>query len=488
MNCDKTLMRLYAVTDQMWTGEQTLYQQVEAALQGGVTCVQLREKEMPDDDFLAEAIEIKELCHRYCVPLIINDNVKVAVRAGADGIHVGQHDMQAAKVREQIGPDMILGVSAQTVEQALLAEKNGADYLGVGAVFDTSTKKDADAVAHETVKAISQSVSIPICAIGGISKDNILELSSTGIDGVALVSAIFASKDIRKECELLRALSEQMVGMKKILTIAGSDSSGGAGIQADIKTVTAHGMYAMSAITALTAQNTTGVYGVLDTPPEFVAQQLDCVFSDIVPDAVKIGMVSSSAIIKIIAEKLEEHEAKNIVVDPVMVSTSGSRLLSEEALDALITQLLPLGTVITPNVPEAEVLCGFAIQDKEDMLRAAASIAGKLGCAVLVKGGHLRGDAADVLYEKGQAFWFQQPRVDNPNTHGTGCTLSSAIACNLAESRTLRESIRRAKAYLTGALKAGLDLGKGSGPLNHMYHMYQQFVAAATHETACGDQ
>lgn len=471
MNCDKTLMRLYAVTDRAWTGEHTLYQQVEAALQGGATCVQLREKEMSDEAFLAEAIEMKELCHRYHVPLIINDNVEVAIKSGADGIHVGQHDMQAAQVREQIGPNMILGVSAQTVGQALLAEKNGADYLGVGAVFDTSTKKDADAVSHDTVRAIHRAVSIPICAIGGISKDNILELSGTGIDGVALVSAIFASKDIKKTCETLRALSEKMVGMKKVLTIAGSDSSGGAGIQADIKTITAHGMYAMSAITALTAQNTTGVYGVLDTPPEFVAQQLDCVFSDIVPDAVKIGMVSSSAIIHVIADKLREHGAKNIVVDPVMISTSGSRLLSEEALDALITQLLPLGTVITPNVPEAEVLCGFDIHNKEDMLRSAEAIAEQLGCAVLVKGGHLQGDAADVLYEKSQAFWFQQSRVQNPNSHGTGCTLSSAIACNLAAGRTLHNSIQRAKDYLTGALQAGLNLGNGSGPLNHMYQL-----------------
>lgn len=471
MNCDKHAMLLYAVTDRAWTGEQTLYQQVEAALQGGATCIQLREKELSDEAFLVEAIEMKELCRRYQVPFIINDNVEVAIKSGADGIHVGQHDMQAAQVREQIGPDMILGVSAQTVDQALLAEKNGADYLGVGAVFDTSTKKDADAVSHDTVRAIRRAVSIPICAIGGISKENMLELSGTGIDGVALVSAIFASKDIKRECETLLALSKQMTSMKKILTIAGSDSSGGAGIQADIKTITAHNMYAMSAITALTAQNTTGVYGVLDTPPEFVAQQLDCVFSDIVPDAVKIGMVSSSVIIKTIAEKLKELQAKNIVVDPVMVSTSGSRLLSEEALDALVTQLLPLGTVITPNVPEAEVLCGFQIQNKEDMLQAAQTISGKLDCAVLVKGGHLQGDAADVLYEKGQTFWFQQPRIDNPNSHGTGCTLSSAIACNLAEGRTLHESIERAKAYLTGALKAGLDLGKGSGPLNHMYQL-----------------
>lgn len=257
--------------------------------------------------------------------------------------------------------------------------------------------------------------------------------------------------------------------MKKVLTIAGSDSSGGAGIQADIKTITAHKMYAMSAITALTAQNTTGVYGIMEAPAEFVGQQLDCIFSDIVPDAVKIGMVSNSAIIQVIADKLTRYNAHNIVVDPVMVSTSGSKLLSGEAINALKTKLLPLGTLLTPNIPEAEVLCGFAISTQDDMVNAARQIARAHGKAVLVKGGHLVSDATDLLYENGTPYWFKSQRIDNPNTHGTGCTLSSAIACNLAGGKALGESIQCAKQYLTGALRAMLDLGKGSGPLNHTY-------------------
>ncbi|MCB6992644.1 thiamine phosphate synthase [bacterium 210820-DFI.6.37] len=211
MNCDKKAMLLYAVTDRTWLGNQTLYQQVEAALQGGATCIQLREKDLSHEAFLKEALEIKELCRSYQVPFIINDNVRIALECGADGIHVGQRDMQAARVRELMGPDKILGVSAQTVEQAKLAEKNGADYLGVGAVFDTSTKKDANPVSHQTLKEITSAVSIPVCAIGGISRENITLLSGTGIHGVALVSAIFASKDIKKECELLRALSQEMI-------------------------------------------------------------------------------------------------------------------------------------------------------------------------------------------------------------------------------------------------------------------------------------
>lgn len=256
--------------------------------------------------------------------------------------------------------------------------------------------------------------------------------------------------------------------MKKVLTIAGSDCSGGAGIQADIKTITAHKMYAMSAITALTAQNTTGVYGVLEATPEFVASQLDCIFQDIRPDAVKIGMVSNAAIIAAIADKLEEYRAENIVVDPVMVATSGSKLLNNGASDALKSRLFPLAAVITPNIPEAAALCGFSIESEADMLRGAKAIAGLTRGAVLVKGGHLTDSADDLLYRDGRAVWFRAPRVDNPNTHGTGCTLSSAIACNLAMGYDVEKSSENAKAYITKALGAMLDLGKGSGPLNHM--------------------
>ena len=257
--------------------------------------------------------------------------------------------------------------------------------------------------------------------------------------------------------------------MKKVLTIAGSDCSGGAGIQADIKTITAHKMYAMSAITALTAQNTTGVYGILEVCPEFVGQQMDCIFKDIRPDSVKIGMVSNDKIIKVIAEKLIQYKAVNIVVDPVMVSTSGRKLLSEEAMHALITELIPLATVITPNIPEAEAMCGFSVKNEEDMMKATQEISKILKGAVLIKGGHLVNDAIDLLYENGNHHWFQSKRIDNPNTHGTGCTLSSAIACNLAEGKSLADSIAYAKEYLTGALRAGLDLGQGSGPLEHTY-------------------
>ena len=264
--------------------------------------------------------------------------------------------------------------------------------------------------------------------------------------------------------------------MKTALTIAGSDSSGGAGIQADIKTMTANGVFALTAITALTAQNTTGVTGIFETSPEFLAQQLDAVFTDIYPDAVKIGMVSSAGLIHTIAQKLRQYEAKHIVVDPVMVATSGSRLLQADAVAALTGQLLPLAELLTPNIPEAEILAGMSITDAAGMEAAARCISERYGCAVLCKGGHQINDADDLLWRNGTGKWFRGRRIDNPNTHGTGCTLSSAIASNLAKGYDLDTSVERAKAYISGALAAMLDLGKGSGPMNHMFALKGEFV------------
>lgn len=260
-----------------------------------------------------------------------------------------------------------------------------------------------------------------------------------------------------------------MSDRKIVLSIAGSDCSGGAGIQADLKTMTAWGVYGMSVITALTAQNTTGVYGIANVEPEFVAKQMDCIFQDIVPDAVKIGMVSQKEIICAIADKLQEYGAANIVLDPVMVSTSGSRLLAGDAIEVLAERLFPLAAVMTPNIPEAELLSGRNIGSEADMEQAAEQIGTRYGSAVLVKGGHQVDTANDVLYRNRSLTWFYGKRIENPNTHGTGCTLSSAIACGLACGRTVEESVREAKAYLSGALASGLDLGRGSGPLDHCF-------------------
>ncbi|MBP5648820.1 MAG: bifunctional hydroxymethylpyrimidine kinase/phosphomethylpyrimidine kinase [Clostridia bacterium] len=264
--------------------------------------------------------------------------------------------------------------------------------------------------------------------------------------------------------------------MKTALSIAGSDSSGGAGIQADIKTMTMNGVFAMSAITALTAQNTTGVRDVLEVSPLFLAEQLDAVFEDIFPDAVKIGMVSSPALIEVIAKKLTEYKAKNIVLDPVMVATSGASLIQPESLKALTNKLFPLALIITPNIPEAEVLSGMMIRSASDMEKAASALNDRYGISVLIKGGHSICDASDCLASSGKKTWIEGKRIDNPNTHGTGCTLSSAIAANLAKGFSLIDAVEKAKEYISGALSAMLDLGKGSGPLNHAFDLSSRFA------------
>ena len=274
--------------------------------------------------------------------------------------------------------------------------------------------------------------------------------------------------------------------MRTALTIAGSDSSGGAGIQADIKTMMANGVYAMSAITALTAQNTTGVTAIMEVTPEFLKEQLDNVFTDIRPDAVKIGMVAASGLIETIAERLQHYHAENVVVDPVMVATSGARLISEEAIETLTARLLPLASVVTPNIPEAEVLCGMdagTISTEDDMIRAARHISQTYDCAVLLKGGHSVNDANDLLYRPdGEYKWFRGKRIDNPNTHGTGCTLSSAIASNLAKGYDMDTAVERAKEYISGALAAMLNLGRGSGPMDHGFDLTGRFAAHSAQE------
>lgn len=267
--------------------------------------------------------------------------------------------------------------------------------------------------------------------------------------------------------------------MRTALTIAGSDSSGGAGIQADLKTMTVNGVYAMSAVTALTAQNTTGVTDILEVTPHFLAEQLDAIFTDIFPDAVKIGMVSSAPLISVIAERLRHYGPKHIVVDPVMVATSGAKLLQDAAIETLERELLPLAELLTPNIPETEILSGMPVSSADDMVTAAKIISQRYGCAVLCKGGHQLNDANDLLWRDGEAVWFNGRRIDNSNTHGTGCTLSSAIAANLAKGFSLEDSVSRAKAYLSGALAAMLDLGHGSGPMDHAFAIQNEYKMEA---------
>ena len=273
--------------------------------------------------------------------------------------------------------------------------------------------------------------------------------------------------------------------MNITLTVAGSDCSGGAGIQADLKTMTMHGVYAMSVITALTAQNTTGVRAVQESTPEFLKQQMDAVFEDITPDAVKIGMVSSGELIQVIADRLRYYRAENIVVDPVMVATSGSSLMKTGAVKIFCDELLPLATLVTPNIPEAKILSGMSVNNKKDMEIVAKVIGDTYHCSVLLKGGHSIDDADDLLYSDGEMYWFEGERIANANTHGTGCTLSSAIASNLAKGFSLHESVQRAKDYISEALMAQLDLGKGSGPLQHNFGLVTRYTEKCESTAIC---
>ncbi len=461
---------LYAITDRRWLGKKSLAQAVKEALIGGTTMVQLREKNISRGAFLQEAQEIQRLCQEFNVPFIVNDNIEIALACAADGVHIGQDDMAVREARTLLGPDKILGVSAQTVDQALAAQEDGADYLGVGAVFPTGSKDDAQAVSLEELHKICAAVTIPVVAIGGINSANLSQLHHSGIAGAAVISAIFAARDIKSAAAVLRQRLSALL-LKTALTVAGSDASGGAGIQADLKTMTACGVYGMSALTALTAQNTQGVAAVSPVTPDFLAAQLDSVFQDIFPAAVKTGMVFSAPLIAVIADRLRHYHAKNIVVDPVMVATSGARLLSEDASTSLQEELFPLADLITPNLQEAEALTGLTITTKADMETAARKLQAAYGCNVLCKGGHRLADADDVLFTADGPLWLPGQHVANPNTHGTGCTLSSAIAAQLAKGDDLPQAVRTAKAYVTGALQAGLNLGQASGPLHHGWNL-----------------
>ena len=337
MKLDKKDLLLYGVTDSHYLNGRKLCELVEDAILGGVTMIQIREKEMSHEEFKQEALEVQQVCQKYHVPLLINDDVKLCKEIDADGVHIGQDDLDLKETRKLLGEDKIIGVSAHNMEEAKNAYEDGADYLGVGAIFSTQTKNDAQDVSMKTLNEICQKVDIPVVAIGGINQTNVLEFMGIALDGVAIVSSIFGSEDIQKASGLLKDKIQRIVSnkMPTCLTIAGSDSSGGAGIQADLKTMLANRVYAMSVIAALTAQNTTGVDAIYDVGASFVASQMDSVFTDIYPMAVKIGMVSQKEVILAISEKLKQYHARNIVVDPVMVATSGAKLISDEAIDTL---------------------------------------------------------------------------------------------------------------------------------------------------------
>lgn len=457
----KEKLMLYAVS-----ANDTDMGQIISALEGGITCFQLRYKNTDPEKLLPLAEQIADICKTYGVPFIVNDNVHLAKYCGADGVHLGQSDMDPKQARQILGDNAIIGVTVKNVHQAQIACQDGADYLGCGAAFSTLTKSDTSLIDHQIYRDITSAVDIPVVAIGGIDDQNALSLSGYGLAGLAVSGGIFGADDICAAAHRLCRKAKAIVSPPSALTIAGSDSSGGAGIQADIKTMLANGVYASSAITAMTAQNTKGVYQIQMSTPEFLAAQIDSVFEDIFPMAVKTGMLGNGALTQVVCDRLKYHGAQNIVVDPVMVATSGARLMEDQNFTALTTLLLPMAKVVTPNIPEAQALTGLAINTRADMEIAAKAIYDRYGCAALVKGGHSIQDASDVLYD-GCFTWFEGKRIDCQNTHGTGCTLSSAIASNLAKGYNLVMAIELAKQYISGALQNDMNLGFGSGPLNH---------------------
>ncbi len=463
-------MRLYAITDRAYDALRPLPDAVDQAIQGGATCIQLRDKHItPTTE--SDARFVAQRCKYAGIPFIVNDDVELACRVDADGVHVGQDDASCIQARALLGDDKIVGVSVHSVEQARIAEAQGADYLGVGALFSTDTKPDAIIVSPEELTRIVNAVSIPVVAIGGLNLQTLDILEGTGVDGAAVVSAVFGADDVSSATCRLRRKVEQVLGRRpSVVTIAGSDSSGGAGIQADLKTMEAQSVFGQSAIAALTAQNTLGVSGVLTVAPDFVVAQLEAIFADIVPDAVKIGMLSDPAVVHAVATVLATCQARNIVLDPVMVATSGAELSTSASVQALIDALFPLACVVTPNLSEARVLSGCEIETKQDMEQAARAIIARGAHAVLIKGGHL-GDCADdvLITESGESFWFEGALIATNDTHGTGCSLSSAIASYLAKGYSLPFSVEQAKAYVAGALRHDIHLGRGSGPLNHSW-------------------
>lgn len=462
-----TISGLYLITDDNRDG--ALLFRVTAALRGGVRIVQYRDKHATPVERREMAMRLVDLCHQAGAILIINDDAQLAHTCAADGVHLGQKDGAVATARARLGPGKLIGVSTRTVAEAQHAAAAGADYIGLGSLYPTTTKGDALVVGLERLRGVRAAVTLPIVAIGGIGRDNAGAVIAAGADCIAVISAVMAAPrpDLAAR-ELTLLFNRRLPSPQgRVLTIAGSDSGGGAGIQADLKTIALLGSYGMSAITALTAQNTCGVSAIHAVPPEFVAAQLEAVLGDIGADTVKTGMLLHAGIIAVVAAAIQQH-ALLAIIDPVMIAKGGAALLQDEALAALRTELIPQAYLLTPNLPEAEALTGLTISNEAEMAAAARALHGLGAANVLLKGGHLAGaEAIDLLLCGDQLHRFTAPRFVTPHTHGTGCTLAAAIATFLAQGWPLPAAVGRAKSFLTAAIASALPLGSGHGPVNH---------------------
>lgn len=369
MKLESKDLQLYLITNQNYNNFEKFLEKIKIALDSGVTCLQMREKNISKNEALELAIKLKKIANQKNIPFIINDDVHLAKKVNADGVHIGQNDMSIKEARKILGDESIIGVSVHNLEEAILAQKNGASYIGVGSIFKTNSKKDASFVSIGTLREICNKINLPVVAIGGINSSNISNLYGTGIDGVAVISAILSTDNINESTELLKSKSNFIYkrNIPAILSIAGSDCSGGAGIQADIKSISACGGFAMSIITSLTAQNTKEVLKISNCDENFLKLQFKSIFTDIYPNAIKIGMLSSKEIIKVVFDQLKKYHSNNIILDPVMVSTTGCKLLDDDAIKLLKKLLIPISSLITPNIFEAEILSGKKIYSSNDM-------------------------------------------------------------------------------------------------------------------------
>ena len=461
-----TLKGVYLITDQ---GER-LVERVRSALSANICALQYRNKDNKDRNWFTNAAELKRLGSKVKVPFIINDDPVLALEINADGVHLGQDDGDPLEARRLLGAKKIIGITAHNLDEALRAESAGADYIGFGAMYPTQSKEIRYLPGPGALIEIRKRIRIPIVAIGGINRDNTAPLIDSGADAVAVISSVLGSREPGMAAAELALLFNRKAEFPRgrVLTIAGSDSGGGAGIQADLKTITLLGSYGASAITALTAQNTRGVSGIFAPPPAFVGEQLDAVLSDIPIDVVKTGMLYSPEITAIVAEKLLEYGRMIVVVDPVMTAKGGSSLLARESLIVLKERLIPLSYLLTPNIPEAESLTGLTIDDEGGMEEAARQLCRMGARNVLIKGGHLpEGTSMDLLFDGIAFFRFPAPRILTKNSHGTGCTLASAIAAFLARGEPLLSAVSKAKEYISIAIRLAQPLGKGYGPVNH---------------------
>ena len=496
MNFD---LSLYLVTDRPLSGGRDIAWIVREAVAGGVTMVQLREKDCSTSEFITLARELRTALQPFGIPLIINDRVDVALAVDADGVHIGQSDMPYETARALLGKDKIIGLSVETMDEVVAANALDVDYIGISPVYATPTKTDTlTPFGLEGIDEVMRLSRHRCVAIGGMNRETIGKVIARGVEGVAVVSAIVAAASpreasaeladiIRKnkpethlnppckgglEVSVPSLTGRDRVGL--VLTIAGSDSGGGAGIQADIKSISANGCFAASAITAITAQNTLGINAVEGLSIDIIEGQIDAVLSDIGADSIKIGMLHSAEVVQCVGRMLRKYGITNVVLDPVMVSTSGHKLIEDSAIEVLKSELMPMARVITPNIPEAEILLGEAISKQDDLPSAARRLAEKYRVSVLLKAGHLINDELiDIFYnyETGEVIELSARRVDTRNTHGTGCTLSSAFAAQLAKGLSLTEAARAAKHYINQAIIHGAnrEIGHGHGPVAHFY-------------------